>query len=82
MGLKSEIEGKVKDWRYDDLGKIERVLDHAYSSIQGVKDADSADKFADDFDELKREVKNLTDEVNNFSGKVGALKSEMEKQEE
>lgn len=79
MSSQSELTSKIHDWRYTDLDRIKSALDHAYSSIQVVKDADTAEKFADIFNDLNREAQSLAGEVKSFSGKAVSLKAEMEK---
>jgi predicted nucleic acid-binding Zn-ribbon protein len=81
MGLKIDLTLQVNRWR-TDLGKVERVLNDAYSSVQRVEDGETAKQFVSDFDNLAKEAKSLADDINSFYSNARSLKSEMDDQDE
>lgn len=81
MISKAELTSKVKDWRFTDLGRIERLMEDVYSSVQKIGDSDSVGVFLDELVSLRNEQEKLFKEMDSMSKKVKEMKSEMEKQE-
>ena len=79
MGLEEtthEVGRKLENW-HDDLRKISNDLEHARSRFLEVKNKDTVETFTGNFEEFKKDLKELFGEVDHFSDKIRTFQKEV-----